>query len=383
MPRIFLSAGEASGDHYGAQIIAALRRMLPQSTFFGLGGTQMQSAGLERIIKTEDVAVMGITEVLLHLPRIYSSYRRLVASIRANPPQIAVLIDYPDVNLRLARHLKKLGVPVVYLVSPQLWAWKKKRLAQVQQRVSKMLVIFPFEEPFYRNRGVEAVFIGHPLADDPPPTTSREELAKQTIAIREFAADPVDMVRAAHQLGPEYEFVVPLAPTLTAEQIEKLGSSFGSSLMEAASPARICFVKDAAAALYHSRAAIVASGTATVLAALIGRPFIVVYRTSALTYAIAKRAVSYPPEISAPLDDDGNPPVGMVNLIAGRRVVPELLQERFTAANILQELHPLLQESPERAAMIAGLEEVRQRLHPLETPAIERAAQSVVFLLRQ
>ena len=152
--------------------------------------------------------------------------------------------------------------------------------------------------------------------------------------------------------------------------------------MEAASPARISFVKDAAAALFHSQAAVVASGTATVLAALAGRPFIIVYRTSALTYAIAKQAVSYPPEISAPLDDDGNPPVGMVNLIAGRRVVPELLQERFTAANILQELCPLLQDSPQRAAMIAGLEEVRQRLRPLETPAIERAAESVVSLLQ-
>ncbi|HEY0307737.1 MAG TPA: lipid-A-disaccharide synthase [Acidobacteriaceae bacterium] len=403
-PRIFLSAGEASGDHYGAQLITALRRLQPGATFFGLGGTQMESAGLERIIRAEDVAVMGITEVLLHLPRIYGAYRRLVNSIRANPPQIAVLIDYPDVNLRLARHLKKLGVPVVYLVSPQLWAWKKNRLATVQELVSKMLVIFPFEEPFYRARGVQVEFIGHPLADEPPTTVTREQLAEQTISIPEFAADPLDaskpwiallpgsrvheimlnlpeMVRAAHQLGAQYEFVVPLAPTLSPQQIEKLGSSFGSSLMEAASPARISFVKDAAAALFHSRAAIVASGTATVLAALIGRPFIVVYKTSAITYAIAKNCISYPPEIPAPLDEDGNVPVAMVNLIAGRRIVPELLQDRFTADNILGELLPLLQDTPERAAMITGLDDVRHRLRPLETPAIERAAAAVVSLL--
>jgi len=399
-PRIFLSAGEASGDHYGAQMIAALRSRAADATFFGLGGTEMEAAGLERIIKAEDVAVMGITEVLLHLPRIYGAYRRLVNSIRANPPQVAVLIDYPDVNLRLARHLKKLGVPVVYLVSPQLWAWKKKRLAHVQQRVSKMLVIFPFEEPFYLNRGVQAEFIGHPLADEPPVSITREAFARQTIAIHpgespqpldparpwiallpgsrlhEIQLNLPEMLKAAGALGGEYEFVLPLAPTLGPAQMQKL-----AQLPDSQSP-RVHFVRDAAAALVHSRAAIVASGTATVLAALMGQPFVVVYKTSALTFAIAKRAISYPPEIAAPLDAEGNLPVGMVNLIAGRRVVPELLQHRFTAENLLRELRPLLADGPERAAQIAGLAEVRQRLRPLDTPAIQQAAASVISLLQ-
>jgi len=403
--RIFLSAGEASGDHYGAQLMAALHRQLPQASFFGLGGTQMEAAGLERIIRAEDVAVMGITEVMLHLPRIYGAYRRLVNAIRANPPQVAVLIDYPDVNLRIAHHLKKLGVPVVYLVSPQLWAWKKKRLSKIRKRVSKMLVIFPFEEPFYRARGVQVEFIGHPLADEPPVTVTREQLAHQTITfthgevrhamdtakpwiallpgsrVHEIMLNLPEMVKAARELGNEYEFIIPLVPPRPPEQLAELEQIIGTPRQGAAHLPRISLVKDASATLFHSRAAIVASGTATILAALIGRPFIVVYKTSALTYAIAKHAISYPPEIPAPRDANGNLPIAMVNLIAGRRIVPELLQHRFTAENILRELRPLLQETPERAALIAGLDEVRHRLRPLDTPAIERAAAAVISLL--
>jgi lipid-A-disaccharide synthase len=163
-PCIFLSAGEASGDYYGAQLIAELRTRLPQLTCFGLGGTEMADAGMDRIVRAEDVAHMGITEVIRHMPHIYGEYRRLVASIKKRRPDAAVLIDFPDVNFRLARELRKLNIPVIYFVSPQLWAWKRKRLRWVQQRVSRMMVIFPFEESFYRARGVDAAFVGHPLA---------------------------------------------------------------------------------------------------------------------------------------------------------------------------------------------------------------------------
>lgn len=405
-PRIFLSAGEASGDHYGAELIRVLRRTLPDAEFFGLGGTKMASAGLDRIIKAEDVAVMGITEVLLHAPHIYRSYRKLVASIRANPPQAAVLIDFPDVNLRLARELKKLNVPVIYFVSPQLWAWKPKRLRWVQERVSKMLVIFPFEERFYSTRGVTVEFIGHPLADEPLPTISREELARDTTSISpsgdRYPLDPKkrwiallpgsrvgeilhnlpELVKAAYALGNEYEFLVPLAPTLTVKQISKLQFNLGSWSPADSTPPRISFVKDAAAALFHADASIVSSGTATVLAALMGKPFIVVYKVSSLSYAIAKRAIRYPAEIPAPLDEEGHPPVAMVNLIAGRRVVPELLQHRFTPENMQATLQPLLHDTPERAAMMSGLAEVRATLHPVGRPAIERAAAAVLATLQ-
>jgi len=404
-PLIFLSAGEASGDHYGAGLIAEIRKLIPGAEFTGLGGTAMEHAGQHRTLRAEDVAVMGFTEVILHLPAIYRAFHKLVNSARLRRPDVAILIDFPDFNLRLARHLRELGVPVVYLVSPQLWAWKQKRLRQVQERVNKMLVIFPFEEAFYRNRGVEVEFIGHPLADEPPPTITREQFAQRTTSISPDGSrhhlDPAkpwiallpgsrvyemlqnlpEMVKTAYELGDAYEYVIPVARTLTIKQISKLEFDLGNWEPSDAPPPRISFVQDAAPALYHSHAACVASGTATVLAALMGKPFLVVYRTSKLTYAIAKRVVRYPPEIPAPLDQFNRPPVAMANLIAGRRVVPELLQEQFTVENMVAALRPLLGDTPERAAQISGLAEVRARLHPTGRPALERAAAAVQSIL--
>jgi lipid-A-disaccharide synthase len=163
-PKIFLSAGEASGEHYGTLLIPAIRRLEPGAEFFGLGGQRMEALGFRRIVRAEDVAVMGITEVIRHMPKIYGEYRKLKASIRTERPDAAILIDFPDVNLSLAKHLKRAGVPVIYFVSPQLWAWKKYRIREVQRYVDRMLVIFPFEERFYRDHNVQATFVGHPLA---------------------------------------------------------------------------------------------------------------------------------------------------------------------------------------------------------------------------
>ncbi len=179
MPRIFLSAGEASGEHYGASLIPAIRRLVPDAEFFGLGGQRMEALGFRRIVRAEDVAVMGITEVILHMPRIYGEYRKLKACIRRERPDLAILIDFPDVNLSLARHLKRADVPVLYFVSPQLWAWKKYRIRDVQRYVDRMLVIFPFEEQFYLDRKVQATFVGHPLADLPRPAISRDAFARE------------------------------------------------------------------------------------------------------------------------------------------------------------------------------------------------------------
>ena len=176
-PRIFLSAGEASGDAYGASLISAVLEQLPAASFTGLGGSQMEDAGQERVVKAEDVAVMGLTEILRHIPHIYASYRKLVGNIHRDRPDVAVLIDFPDVNFRLAKHLRRAGVPVVWFVSPQLWAWKRRRLRWVQQRVDKMLVIFPFEETFYRQRGVDSEFVGHPLVGNIVGRMSRDEYA--------------------------------------------------------------------------------------------------------------------------------------------------------------------------------------------------------------
>jgi lipid-A-disaccharide synthase len=405
-PKIFLSAGEASGDHYGAQLITELRARHPGATFFGLGGREMESAGQDRIVRAEDVAHMGITEVLRHAPRVYGSYRRLVASIKQRCPAIAILIDFPDVNFRLARELKKLSIPVVYFVSPQLWAWKRRRLRWVQQRVDRMMVIFPFEERFYKARGVDAKFVGHPLAEPPLPTMSREQFAlaymfanrenprtsshigRPWVALlpgsrwKEVKLNLPTMLEAATLLGPDYDFLIPVASTLNKQAISDL--VFQEILPRIRwSKSSITLVPDAREALRHARASVVASGTATVQAAVIGNPFIIVYKVSPLTFRLAKRLVYYPPEIwpSGP-DSDGNLPIGMVNLIAGHRIVPELLQDRFTAANVASTLRPLLADTPKRAQMIADLAQVRQSLQPPPgTGSIQQVCDAVDALL--
>jgi len=395
----------------------------------------MEAAGQTRIVRAEDVAHMGITEVIRHMPRVFREYRRLVAHLHRDRPNIAILIDFPDVNFRLAKHCKRLGIPVVWFVSPQLWAWKRRRLRWVQQRVSKMLVIFLFEEPFYRNRGVDAEFVGHPLATLPLPTISREAYATGAEALHQeqwnvaegvmqstplpdwlfyksmqgirYSLDPVKpwiallpgsrsseifanlsyMVEAAILLGEGYEYLVPVAATVSSDTLTAMQEITGDQLV-GPNPPRITFVPDARAALHHSRAAIVASGTATVQALTIGNPFVVVYRVSRLTFALAKRLVRYPPEIPAPLDADGNLPIAMVNLIAGRRIVPELLNRRFTAENVAAALRPLLEDTPARAQMIADLDEARAKLlppatsSPAKTP-IQRVCDVIEDLLRQ
>jgi len=368
---------------------------MPGLTSFGLGGMEMEHEGLERIVRAEDVAVMGITEVVRHMPHIYAEYRKLVASIKARRPDIAVLIDFPDVNFRLAKELKKLDIPVIYFVSPQLWAWKRSRLRWVQQRVSRMMVIFPFEERFYRARGVDAEFVGHPLATLPMPTVSREEFAaqygldpaKQWIALlpgsrrKEVHLNLPEMLNTAASLAAQqpYEFVLPVASTVG---VDFLRTSLLEMTRETAPPP-ITLVDDARAAMFHARASIVASGTATVQAAVIGNPFVVVYQVSPVTFTLAKRLVRYPAEIPAPRDADGHLPIAMVNLIAGKRIVPELLQTRFTAANLLAELEPLLKDGPARETMIRELAAVRKTLLPAAgSSPIYRVCDAVQSLLK-
>jgi lipid-A-disaccharide synthase len=401
-PRIFLSAGEASGDHYGAQLITELRRRLPQLTFFGLGGKEMGEAGLDRIVRAEEVAHMGITEVIRHMPRVYRAYRSLVAAIRQRRPDVAILIDFPDVNFRLAKELKKLGIPVLYFVSPQLWAWKRRRLRWVQQRVTRMMVIFPFEERFYRARGVDAQFVGHPLAELPKPTVSREEYAtahgldpaRKWIALlpgsrwKEITANLEVMIEMAHRFPLGCDYILPVASTIDRGELANFIAGhdewWPANVDSAMKDFHIRLVPDAREALHHARASVVASGTATVQAAVIGNPFVVVYRVSPITFWLAKRLVRYPAEIWNPtqVDFDGNLPIGMVNLIAGGRVVAELLQTRFTAENVAAALRPLLATTHERERMIADLAEVRRALLPPPgTSSIQQVSDIVEALL--
>jgi lipid-A-disaccharide synthase len=352
---------------------------MPQARFFGLGGARMMALGFRPVVRAEDVAHMGITEVVRHAPYIYGQFQRLKRAIASERPALAVLIDFPDLNLRLAQQLHRYGVPVIYFVSPQLWAWKKRRIRRVQRFVDRMLVIFPFEEPFYRERGVAAEFVGHPLAELAPPEVSRETFARQHgldaskswVALlpgsrkREVDLNLPTMLEAAITFGDTYQYLVPVAPTLKRESV-------AAAIAMQPAGAQPVLVDDARAALYHARASIVASGTATVEAALLGNPFVVVYRLSRLSYAIARRFVTVPH-------------VAMANLIAGRRVVPELIQDEFTAAGVVAALKPLLADGPERTRTIAELREVRERLQSNSAAtgegSIERTARICVDLL--
>lgn len=385
-PKIFLSAGEASGEHYGVLLIEAFRHLEPEADFFGLGGRRMEALGFRPVVRSEDVAVMGITEVVRHMPRIYREYRRLRASFAAERPDVAVLIDFPDVNLSLARHLRRQGVPVIYFVSPQLWAWKKYRIRRVQKYVDRMLVIFPFEERFYHDHGVAAEFVGHPLAELARPAISRDEFARQAgldaskrwIGLlpgsrgKEIRLNLPEMVRAAALLdspGEKYEFLLPLAPTLTGPQRDHIRASLTELLTAEAIRPDIRVVEDARAVLQHARASVVASGTATVEAALIGNPFVVVYRISQLSYAVVRRVVEVPH-------------VAMVNLIAGKRLVPELIQGDFTAESVVSQLRPLLEDNEARDQMVAGLRKVSGLLQG-EVSAIARVAEVTRQAMRE
>jgi lipid-A-disaccharide synthase len=365
----------------------------------------MADAGLERIVRSEDVAHMGFTEVVRHAPYIYAQYRKLVASIRRARPDVAILIDFPEVNFRLASHLKRLGVPVLWFVSPQLWAWKRGRLRLVRRFVDRMMVIFPFEAAFYRARGVDAEFVGHPLAALPLPTVTREEYAAQYgldparkwIALlpgsraKEVRSNIDTLLETACDLDcrEQCDYLLPVASTISSSWVElHIANWIGwqkhvrLNWRGTARMADIHLVPDAREALFHARASVVASGTATVQALTIGTPFVVVYRVSALTFALAKRMIRYPAEIPAERDDDAHLPIAMVNLIAGKRIVPELLNRRFTAANLVAALRPLLDETPERREMIAALAEARAKLLPAPTKdPIRRVCDTVVELL--
>lgn len=374
--QILISAGEASGENYGAMLMAELRKLAGcEIHFFGVGGEKMRIAGFETIVDSGKVAAVGITEVIKHVATIYREFFRIVSIARKRKPDAAVLIDFPDFNLRLAGKLHQMGVPVVYFVSPQLWAWKQRRIWRVKKFVDRMLVIFPFEQDYYRERGVRAEYVGHPLADLAPPQIPKEvfaqehglDPAKHWIALlpgsrkKEVLLNLPVMLEAATKLGGEYEYLVPVASTLSHEWMkEQIGS------------ARLHLVFDARIALVHARASVVASGTATVEAALIGNPFVVVYRVSGLSYTIGKRLVKVKN-------------FGMVNLIAGREIVPELIQTSFTAEHVVEELRKLIPDGPRRNEMIRELEAVQSKLRQVAAAngktAIARAAQGVLETL--
>jgi lipid-A-disaccharide synthase len=370
---ILISAGEASGEMYGAQLIEALRRRDSSLEFFGVGGDRMRAAGCDTVIDAKDLAVVGITEILSHLPKILGLYRNLIREADLRKPDLAIVIDSPAFNWRVARQMKKRGVPTVYYVAPQFWAWRQGRVRLLRDYIDKALVIFPFEEKFYRDRGVNATFVGHPLAELPNPTITRTEYAEQfrldpkkfwiTLMpgsrVKEVRMNLPTILESAALLGSDYEFLLPVAPTLDRDFLRSFIPQ-----------KKIALVPDALPALFHSRAGIVASGTATVEAAMMNTPFVMVYRVSPLTYMLGKPRVKIPR-------------FAMVNLIAGEEVVPELVQHDFTAAKVVSCLERVLPDGPARELMLEGLAQVKAKLRgtannsPALLPA-DRAAQIIL-----
>jgi lipid-A-disaccharide synthase len=354
----------------------ALRRSQPSAEFFGVGGDRMRAAGCDTVVDAKDLAVVGITEILSRLPKIYGLFHRLIAAADAKPPDLAVVIDSPAFNWRVARQMQKRGIPVVYYVCPQFWAWRQGRVRLLRKYVDKALVIFPFEEKFYRDRGVDATFVGHPLADLVRPQISRNDYAalygldaaKMWITlmpgsrVKEVRMNLPTILESAARLGVEYEFLLPVAPTLDRKWLKGLLGNRTS----------VKLVPEALPALVHSRAGIIASGTATVEAALMGTPFVMVYRVSPLTYLLGRSRVKVPH-------------FAMVNLIAGKEVVPELVQQNFTAEKVAAGIVKIMSDGPAREAMIAGLAEVRTALRgaPNRPPAAERAAETIIAILAQ
>ena len=335
----------------------------------------MRTAGCETIVDAKDLAVVGITEVLGRLPKIYRLFQELIAEADRRRPDLAVVIDAPAFNWRVARQMRQRDIPVVYYVCPQFWAWRQGRVKLLRKYVDKALVIFPFEEKFYRDRGVDATFVGHPLADLPRPEVSRESYAAEHDLVadkpwitlmpgsreKEVRMNLPAILQSVEKLGSVYEFLLPVAPTLDAGWLRSL---IGADR-------RVRLVPEALTALARSRGGIVASGTATVEAAIMGTPFVMVYRVTPLTYILGKPRVKVPH-------------FAMVNLIAGKEIVPELVQHNFTAENVVTRLKPLLVDGPARAEMIAGLEGVKTSLQGKTSdgvPAAERAARIILQIL--
>jgi len=368
-PQILISAGEASGDMYGARLAAALRKRTG-AVLFGMGGPRMAEAGVELIADYHEVAVVGLAEVLHKIPSVVSVQRRLAREAVRRKASLAILIDSPDTHFGVARRLKKNGIPVGYFIGPQVWAWRAGRVRTIRRLVQRMVLIFPFEEKIYRDVGVPVDFVGHPLVDVVRPAMTRAEFAAR------YALHPSRPIVALLPGSRRSEIALHL-PRIV-EACRRLGSSMGATGIQfvlAAAPGlsaddfarhvdqpeiKITRVEGATYdALAAADCAIVASGTATVEAALLGTPMVVIYRVTPLSAFILRRMIR-------------TPFIGMVNLIAGKLVVPELIQDQFTPAAVEREIRRYLESPSAREETRAALSQVRARLGP--GGAIERAA---------
>jgi lipid-A-disaccharide synthase len=359
MKKILIIAGEASGDLHGASLVREVEKQDASFQFFGVGSKRMREAGVKMLADASEISVVGITEVLTHIGAIYRVYSGLKKFLREERPDLVVLIDFPDFNIMLGKAARKLGIPVLYYISPQVWVWRKGRIKTIARLVKAMIVVFPFEVPLYAQAGVDVRFVGHPLADVVASTFTREE-AKKALGLKASARVVAllpgsrrteivnllpDMLSAARILAsrfPDAQFVLPVAQTLDRGFISAFVEQSGVPVVM--SEGRVYDV------LKASDAAMVASGTATLETGLMGVPMVIVYRISAITYLILNRLVS------------GVKHVGLVNIVSDQRLVPELIQRDVTPENIAAAVSPMLSDPAYRKKITDGLVAMRTRL---------------------
>lgn len=372
-------AGEASGDLHGANLVRALRESLPDAHFTGMGGSELKRAGVDVLFDASRIAVVGAVEIISRLGDILAARRTLINRMREHRPDLLILIDYPEFNLLLAKKAKAMGIAVFYYISPQIWAWRKKRVHKIARLANRVAVILPFEQAFYARYGYEVDFVGHPLLDTVRPTQNAEALRaslgiapeKTLIAIlpgsrtREITSLLPDFLAAANLLSqqhPSLTFLMPQAPTIDRSLLETHG------LAEARKTLDIHVVtEDRYSVMAACTAAMAASGTVLMELAILDVPTVATYRVSPITYYLGRLLIH------------GVHFFSLVNLIGGRAIIPELLQKEVTPEHVAKAMEPLISPTPERAAMLAGFAEVRQKLGG--PGASRRAAQMALQFL--
>jgi lipid-A-disaccharide synthase len=373
MRKILVSSGEASGDFYASLVVEELRRIYPDAEFFGCTGPRLRAAGVRTVVDAASLAVVGLFEVIADIPRIYGEYRKLLAAARQEQPDLALLTDAPDFHLRIARRLHRQGVPVVYLVAPQVWAWRKGRLPGMRRTIRRLLCIFPFEEEFFRRAGIDTTFIGHPLAGRVHPSMSREDY------LMKHRLDPTRPLiavlpgsrrgEAARHLPPLMDAVERINRERAVNVVLPASATTGAAFFEQRignSPVKV--IEGASwDAMAHCDLALAASGTVTVEAALLNAPMVTFYRVTPLTYRLGKMLVDVPF-------------YSMVNLIAGRPLVPELIQDEMTGERLAAESLRLLSDTAARDAQRAGLADVARQLSSRQG-APECAARAIQDIL--
>jgi lipid-A-disaccharide synthase len=368
-PKILVVAGEASGDGHAARLVAAIKEQLPQAEFLGVGGEALAAQGVRILCPASELAVVGLLEVVERLPAVGRALRDIGRALKKERPVLAILVDFPDFNFWVARLAKYYRVPVMYYISPQVWAWRTYRVRTIARLVDRMVVIFPFEAEFYHRKGVPVAYVGHPLMETLPPLPPRPVLLEKwgldpqrfTLAllpgsrVSEIERHLPLMLHAAALIKkaiPQTQFLLPLASTAPAELVEELVRASGDWGEGREAPPRNSLriiAGEAYQALAASHLAVVASGTATVEAALAATPTIIIYRVSSLTFAVARLLVRVEQ-------------VGMANLLAGEMIFPELLQHLLTPESLVREVLSLVGNRQRLEALRRGLARIIERL---------------------